>query len=79
MWSECRERQNSAVLATRTRQSRDSARKRRDRHDLSGGGGTTHQAEVDACVVLREGVGIRMHGGTAKHEESAEWVCAGEA
>lgn len=57
----------------------DSARKGRGGQDLSGGGGETNQAEVDACAVLREGVGIRMHEGTTKREESAGWVCAGEA
>lgn len=57
----------------------DSARKGRGGQDLSGGGGKTNQAEVDACAVLREGVGVRMHEGTTKREESAGWVCAGEA
>lgn len=56
-----------------------SARKGRGGQDLSGGGGKTNQAEVDVCAVLWEGVGVRMHEGTTKREESAEWVCTGEA
>lgn len=49
----------------------DSARKGRGGQDLSGGGGKTNHAEVDVCAVLRESVGICMHEGTTKHEESA--------
>lgn len=57
----------------------DSARKGRGRKDLSGGGDKTNQAEVDACAVLREGVGMCVHEGTTKRGESAKWVCTGEA
>lgn len=54
-----------------------SARKGRGGQGLSGGGGKTSPAEVDVCAVLREGVGVQLHEGTTKHEESAKWVCTG--
>lgn len=53
-----------------------SVRGGRDRRDLSGG--KANQAEVDACAILQEGVGICVRGGTTQCE-GAEWVCTVEA
>lgn len=56
------ERQDSAVLATRTRQEEPNQMsgvlQGRGGQGLSGGGGKPEQAEVDAGAVLREGVGV---------------------
>lgn len=48
-----------------------SERKEAGRQDSPEAAGKAKQADVDACAVQREAVGVPMHEGAAKHEVSA--------